>query len=388
MTKILIVDDIEANLYVLRTILESSFQNIEIFEATCGLEALKIAIEVPFNLIILDVQMGDIDGFEVAKILKLKDSTKDIPIIFLTAIYKSDKFKELGFSLGAVDYLTKPIDDNQLLNRVSLYIQLFEKIEQEKELINRQKNQEALLLQQSKMASIGEMLQSISHQWNQPLNVIKIVGSTMKDMLNEKSISRSELLSNIDTILSQIDFMSNCMVDFKNFFSPSKELESFNIRDEINSTITIIQHRLLNSSIDLNLSICTNCNIIGYKNEFKHALLNILNNSIDAIISNREKLNLKPHQNRGFINIICECELNSKNLTLLISDSGGGCENIDKIFDKFYTTKGEKGSGIGLYITKRIIEERMGGVINVKNSDDGLEFRLIIKKDREVFRGY
>jgi PAS domain S-box-containing protein len=125
--KLLIVDDHEHNLFTLRTLVER-YMDVEILEATSGQQALDIAIKEPgIDLIILDVQMPEMDGFQTASMLKIRKKTKDIPIIFLTAAFKTEEFQLKGYEVGGVDYLLKPIDDNQLLNKISTYFRLIEK---------------------------------------------------------------------------------------------------------------------------------------------------------------------------------------------------------------------------------------------------------------------
>jgi len=125
--KILAVDDNLDNLFTLRALLENNMQ-VQLVEATGGAQALEIAQSTPdIDLIILDVQMPEVDGFETAQMLKQRKKTRDIPIIFLTAAFKTEEFQKRGYDVGAADYLLKPIDDNQFLNKVSTYFRLIEK---------------------------------------------------------------------------------------------------------------------------------------------------------------------------------------------------------------------------------------------------------------------
>jgi PAS domain S-box-containing protein len=125
--KLLIVDDHEHNLFTLRSLIQR-YMDVEIFEATSGQQALDIAVKEPgIDLIILDVQMPEMDGFQTASMLKIRKKTQDIPIIFLTAAFKTEEFQQKGYEVGGVDYLLKPIDDNQLLNKISTYFRLIEK---------------------------------------------------------------------------------------------------------------------------------------------------------------------------------------------------------------------------------------------------------------------
>jgi PAS domain S-box-containing protein len=125
--KLLIVDDNQHNLFTLGTLIREHM-DVEILEATSGQQALDIALgDTGIDLIVLDIQMPEIDGFQTASMLKIRKKTRDIPIIFLTAAFKTDEFQQKGYDVGAVDYLLKPIDDNQLINKISTYFRLIEK---------------------------------------------------------------------------------------------------------------------------------------------------------------------------------------------------------------------------------------------------------------------
>ncbi|WP_456375409.1 response regulator [Thiolapillus sp.] len=162
--KLLAVDDNEHNLFTLRSLV-SKHMDVEILEATGGREALELAQRNPdIDLIILDVQMPEMDGFETARMLKIRKKTRDIPVIFLTAAFKTEEFQQKGYDVGGVDYLLKPIDDNQLLNKISTYFRLIEK---EREL-NR-------ILEQKVAERTAEL-----HQANQHLeNIIRYMGEAL-----------------------------------------------------------------------------------------------------------------------------------------------------------------------------------------------------------------
>jgi PAS domain S-box-containing protein len=124
---LLAVDDHEHNLFTLRTLV-NKHMDVTVMEATSGRQALQIAMDEPrIDLIILDVQMPEMDGFQTASMLKIRKKTRDIPIIFLTAAFKTEEFQQKGYEVGAVDYLLKPIDDIQLINKISTYFRLIEK---------------------------------------------------------------------------------------------------------------------------------------------------------------------------------------------------------------------------------------------------------------------
>lgn len=125
--KVLIVDDNPNNLFTLRSLIEK-YTDVHVIEADGGEKAVNLALtENDVDLIILDVQMPEMDGFQTASMLKVRKKTRDIPVIFLTAAYKTDEFQQKGYDVGAADYLLKPIDDNLLLNKLTAYFRLIEK---------------------------------------------------------------------------------------------------------------------------------------------------------------------------------------------------------------------------------------------------------------------
>jgi len=125
--RVLIVDDNANNLYTLKSLL-GKYMDVEVLEADSGQAALDTALNDPrIDLMVLDIQMPEMDGFQTASMLKVRQKTRDIPIIFLTAAYKTDEFQQKGYEVGAADYLLKPIDDNQLINKISTYLRLIEK---------------------------------------------------------------------------------------------------------------------------------------------------------------------------------------------------------------------------------------------------------------------
>ncbi len=153
--RVLAVDDNAHNLFTLRSLIHKHM-DVELLEATSGKEALEIARADPrIDLIILDVQMPQMDGFETARMLKLHRKTRDIPIIFLTAAFKTEEFQQKGYDVGAADYLLKPIDDNQLINKISTYFRLIEKERQ----LNR-------LLEQKVAERTAELAQANRHLEN------------------------------------------------------------------------------------------------------------------------------------------------------------------------------------------------------------------------------
>jgi PAS domain S-box-containing protein len=170
--KLLIVDDNANNLFSLRTLV-TTHMDVEVLEATSGQQALDIALATPdIDLIILDIQMPEMDGFQTASMLKIRKKTQDIPVIFLTAAFKTDEFQQKGYALGAADYLLKPIDDNQLLNKISTYFRLIEK--------ERNLNRQLEILVKARTAELHEAnqyLQGIIENMGEALLVLQPDGN-------------------------------------------------------------------------------------------------------------------------------------------------------------------------------------------------------------------
>ena len=161
--KILVVDDEPNNIFTLKALV-NKYLSVSIEEASSGMQALEIALKEKIDLIILDIQMPEMDGFQTASMLKIRNKTKDIPIIFLTAAFKSEEFQLKGYKVGAVDYLLKPIDDNQLINKISTYFKLIENERNLNKILEEKVKQRTAELDRSKqylesiLAFMGEAL--------------------------------------------------------------------------------------------------------------------------------------------------------------------------------------------------------------------------------------
>lgn len=169
--RILIVDDNENNLFTLRTLIRKHLE-VEVLEASSGQQAIDIALNSPdIDLIILDIQMPEMDGFQAASMLKIRKRTKNIPIIFLTAAFKSEEFQDKGYAVGAADYLLKPIDDNQLIHKISTYLRLIEKERNLNIILERQVAERTAELEQAR-----QYLQNIINYMGEALLVLSPQG--------------------------------------------------------------------------------------------------------------------------------------------------------------------------------------------------------------------
>ncbi len=173
--KLLIVDDNPHNLFTLQTLIEQQME-IEILTANSGQKALDIVFKIPaIDLIILDIQMPEMDGFKVASMLKIRQRTKDIPIIFLTAAFKSESFQQKGYKIGAVDYLMKPINDHLLINKIATYFRLIEKERQLNTLLEKKVKERTVALEKTK-----QHLENIIHSMGEALLILDPKGQIIQ----------------------------------------------------------------------------------------------------------------------------------------------------------------------------------------------------------------
>ena len=227
--------------------------------------------------------------------------------------------------------------------------------------IKEKTKQQNILAQQSKMAAMGEMIGHIAHQWRQPLSSISTSSSGMKLQKQMHILEDDFLIEGLDQINKSVQYLSNTIDDFKNFYTPNKNKNEFNILDTIDKVINLINSQFKSNGIKI-IKSGDNLKINTYENELIQVIINLLNNARDELVkkdSNDEKL--------IFINI----SKNKKHLLLEIKDNAGGIpdEIKNKIFNAYFTTKKESnGTGIGLYMSRQLVEN-MDGKIEVSNAD-------------------
>ena len=233
----------------------------------------------------------------------------------------------------------------------------------------RQKDQ--ILIQQNRQAAMGDMINNIAHQWRQPLNAIGLIVQSMMYSYESGGLSEEMMKADVDKTMETIKFMSQTIDDFRNYFMPDKEKTQFHVKMVINRSISIVAGSIGNVKITIESDEAVDPVIYGYPNEYSQVVLNILINARDAL-SERKTSNPE-------IKIVIRTE-NGKSVVTISDNAGGIPEDIiDKIFDPYFSTKGpETGTGVGLFMSKNIIEENMNGRLTVCNSGEGAEFRIEI----------
>jgi C4-dicarboxylate-specific signal transduction histidine kinase len=231
------------------------------------------------------------------------------------------------------------------------------------------REKEQMLIQQSRQAAMGEMIGNIAHQWRQPLNTLGLYTQRLGLFYDSPSFNKEYLDNSIAKSMEIIKHMSKTIDDFRDYFKPEREKTDFYVIDAIKSTLSLLEGNFHNPKITVDFVESDNPVISGYQNEFSQVFLNILNNARDAIIE-------RDIADARVTITIC----NDGNCAVVtVRDNAGGIpdEIINKVFDPYFTTKGPQvGTGIGLFMSKTIIEKNMGGRLTVRNNDSGAEFRI------------
>lgn len=423
---ILIVDDNQNNLKVLCDAISDS--GWEILVANDGESAIEQAEYAHPDLILLDVMMPGIDGFDTCARLKSNSLTREIPIIFMTALSDTiDKVK--GLSIGGVDYVTKPFHTEEVLARINVHLQLRslnkqleeQKLDLEKRVTARTnelsqalhelQQSQLQLVQSEKMSTLGQLVASVAHEINNPVGFItgnlshladythKIINHlqiyrrnyskpAVEITQDEKEICLDELIKEIPDVISSmevgIDRISNISTSLRNFSrSDTSSKVEFDIHQGIESTLMILKPRLKANKKHPQIEIIkqygnlplVNC----YPGQLNQVFMNVVSNAIDALEESVELLEKQEkHQVILTINIITKLE-NENCVSIAIKDNGMGMDATTeaRIFDQFFTTKSiGKGTGLGLSISRQIAEKHGGIIACISHLGQGTEFTI------------
>lgn len=271
--------------------------------------------------------------------------------------------------VSIISYFVKLLKESEL-KLTNLNKSLEDKIDSE---IKKRRKHEQILIQQSKLVAMGEMVGAIAHQWRQPLNALGIVIQDIEDAYNFDELDGDYIKSAVKLSMEQLLFMSNTIDDFRNFFKPSKEKKLCNVVEIIKGAISLFEIQLERSKITIELFFGKDkCfYFMGYCTEFMQVIINLISNARDSIFACIEQNILS----KGKISI--EIYQNNKNIYINMIDNGEGIPDtiMDKIFEPYFTTKEEgKGVGIGLYMSKVIVENHMRGKLYVKKVDSQTMF--------------
>ncbi len=241
------------------------------------------------------------------------------------------------------------------------------------ETIRKIKEKQKILIQNSKMASMGEMIANIAHQWRQPLNSLSALHTVlMMDYEDNGKLTQEEIAQFKEESSQYIHKMSSTIDDFRNFFSPTKDKEYFVISDAIKESIKFVKDSYIDSGVELiDRTQDRGTQMCSYKNELMQVIMILLNNSRDAVIGNKI----------GKPQVVVDLIHRDEKIEIRVQDNGGGIEDdiMDRIFEPYFTTKFKSdGTGVGLYMSKMIIEDSIGGELILGNHEDGVSASLVL----------
>lgn len=377
---ILVVDDNQNNLFTAKALIEE-YIDARVVLADTSAKALRELIKYPVDLIILDVHMeNEMDGFELAKIIKSRKKTKDIPIVFLTAACINEEFKKKGFEIGAVDYLTKPIDDFLMINRINVYLKLIEKERKMNILLQEQAEELKRAKDVAEAANEAKdmFLANVSHELRTPLNILLGVTQITKYHLeNDKVLDREKIETKLNTQIQncyRLIRLVNNLIDITKIDSSNfpLNLSNCNIVEVVEAIVTsVVEHAALKNIkiiFDTDVEeVVLACDL----DSIERVILNLLSNAIK----------FTPKDGNIFVNISTANDL----VQITVKDSGIGIpeEEQNMIFERFkqvdnLLTRTNEGSGIGLNLVKSLVEMH-GGTIKVNSEyKKGSEFIIEI----------
>lgn len=231
------------------------------------------------------------------------------------------------------------------------------------------RRQEQLLIRQGRFAAMGEMIANIAHQWRQPLNTLALIVQELPTFYEQNLFSKKYLETSVVRAMQVINYMSQTIDGFRNFFGPEKEKETFQAAEVLSRTVGILDAAFAELKLKLEVQADPEVTLYGSPNEYSQVILNIMMNAKDVLLERKvpePKVVVRLFEEGG-------------RSVLTITDNAGGVapEIMERIFDPYFTTKGpDKGTGIGLFMSKTIVEKNMGGTLSVRNTAEGAEFRI------------
>lgn len=378
--KLLYVEDDELSRVQTLDILNMFFSDIVV--AVDGAKACEEYDKVKVDFIITDINMPKKNGIEFIRYVR--QSNKDIPIFILSAHSDTSFFLD-SISLGVDGYLIKPIDSSQFIDQVrkkvhKLYLQqqikeYHETLEQKVQIqVQELRAKDKILIQQAKLATMGEMMDIVAHQWKQPINIISMHTSLVKEMHSEGvDIAEGILDDCYDKVEYQIRHLVKTLDDFRAFFRPNENVDIVTLKEIIDSVLVLIHDDLIKNKINLKIDIDEHIKIEVNPSEIKHIFINLINNSRDAYIENSIKQR----------DIIISSRLEDQKVIIDTCDNAGGIKEdiLPNIFKANFTSKKcNGGTGMGLYMSEFIAKKNHGSIY-ATNKNNGTCISLSFKSE-------
>ncbi|MEA2100759.1 MAG: hybrid sensor histidine kinase/response regulator [Campylobacterota bacterium] len=358
---------VEDDLNILNTtkiMLENFFNSVD--TGVDGVEGLEKYIEYKkrtsqyYDIVITDINMPRKDGLEMIKDIHFLSPNQ--AIIVISAYNDSQRLMEL-IKEGISNFTSKPLMPKQLLD-------IIYKVSQS---VYNEKRKNDFIIEQSKLASMGEMIDTIAHQWLGPISIIKMQTEMLEMEAEDGVLDKGTVLDYVKKQTLHINHIIETLGEFRSFFRPSSELSTISSFEIVNSTLILLKDRLTLNHIKVEKNIADDININVIQNEFKHVLINIINNAIDEF----------KHKNIPNPKLIINSYIKDNNTIIEIIDNAGGIDDsiIDKIFEINFTTKANlSGTGMGLYLVILILE-KINANIEVQNVTNGAKFTIIVKNN-------
>ena len=337
-----------------KEVLDRLFKNV--VTATNGIDGMSQYTK-EFDLVITDINMPKKDGLSMIKDIMCINPEQSIVVV--SAYSDSERLIEL-IEEGIDCFLMKPM----------LFEKLIQVLYKSSKSIYDKKQKKEFLINQSKLASMGEMIDSIAHQWLQPMNILKMQTNMLEISHLSDTLTKEDIDEYIAKYYTQIDYTIETLNEFRNFFSSNNKIVEISYKQIVQSVLVLLQDTIILHNIDVSLNLDSNHLISVVPNEFKHIMINIISNAIEAF----EEKKIKEKK------IIFNSSIKNDEIVLDIIDNAGGIPEdiIDNIFDEKFTTK-DKGTGVGLYLSSLVIN-KIGAKIFVSNTSDGVKFSISIKK--------
>ena len=368
---ILIVDDNRNNLFTLRALL-TRLHDCEIIEADSGMAALGRVLEQPVDLILLDVQMPGMDGFETARHLQMTERTRSIPIVFITAVFKAEEFIHRGFEIGAVDYLTKPIDDSLLLNRIRLYRAIHRRQHQLTLTVEQlRRNEQALSIAKEAAEAANRakstFLANMSHELRTPMNAI--MGMTDLALRHATEPKLRDQLSKVIQASRHLLHVINDILDISKIEAERMQLESvtFKLGEVLENLVSLIGQKVTDKGLKLRVDLASDVSrltLLGDSLRIGQILLNLAGNALKFTETGAITVRIRLIEDTSS-DVLLRCE---------VEDTGIGISPEDKkrLFTAFEQADGSMtrkygGTGLGLAISKRLAK-LMGGDAGVEST--------------------
>jgi len=375
--KILVIDDSPLVYRQIKKILEP--RNYDVDSAGNGNEGIKKAKKNHYSLIILDMVMPDINGKEVLSILRREPKLNTTPIIALSGNVTPNIIREV-LKNGANDFLQKPFVFEEFILKVDIWIDYFKKEKKIEEMakklekinenleevvqeeIKKNKEKDKILFLQARHAQMGEAISMIAHQWKQPLNNIALLIGSMAIKVQFEKISKEEILQLVQKVNNNIKELSTVIDEFRNFFKPKHKKVKTTFSSLVNKSLELLEPLLKEKKVNVEVEEIDVKEIEVFENEVEQVIMNIIKNAVDALEENQVE--------NPWIKITI-----NKNRLEIEDNAGGIPEDIkDKIFDLYFSTKSHNGTGLGLYMSKIIIEHHCKGKLEVENTKNGAKF--------------